>query len=167
MRIPTKIMLAVMGLSMLAVLTAHLISPAAIAEDSNIDNLKTEHLVIKGRDGKQHSFNIEVAATPVDLEIGLMYRKNLALGSGMLFEMGKEQVTKFWMKNTLIPLDMLFIGADGEIKTIHENAEPLSLTSVSSEVPVTAVLELQGGRVHALGIHKGDTVVHGYFAKQD
>jgi uncharacterized membrane protein (UPF0127 family) len=81
----------------------------------------------------------------------------------MLFEMGQEAITSFWMKNTLIPLDMLFIAKNGEIKTIHENAEPKSLTGISSEVPVYAVLEINGGRAKALGIKRGDQVIHPYF----
>lgn len=121
-----------------------------------------EKLVIESKNGR-HTIKIEVAATPVDQEIGLMFREHMDPDHGMLFAMGRTDVLSFWMKNTLIPLDMLFIAPDGTIKKIHENAEPKSLKGVSSEVPVSAVLELNGGRARALGIAEGDKVIHPYF----
>ncbi len=123
-----------------------------------------EKLEIAGKGGVTRSFEVEIAATPVDMEIGLMFRKSMEPDHGMLFELGRTDVTRFWMKNTLIPLDMLFIAPDGTIKTIHENAEPQSLEGISSEVPVSGVLELNGGRARALGIVAGDKVIHPYFS---
>jgi hypothetical protein len=166
MKLSTKTMVIIMGISILLAAASYLLTPAVSKEENAATPLKTETLVITTNAGRQHTFNVEIAATPVDLEIGLMYRKQLAQDGGMLFEMGAEQMTRFWMKNTFIPLDMLFIGADGEIKTLHENAEPHSLEGVSSEVPVTAVLELNGGRARALGIQKGDRVLHAYFSTE-
>lgn len=125
--------------------------------------LKIEKLEIVGKDGKKHAFDIEIAATPVDREVGLMFRDKMSPGHGMLFEMDKTEVTNFWMKNTLIPLDMLFVAPDGTVKTIHQNAVPKDLTAISSEVPVNGVIELNGGRVQALGIAVGDKVVHPFF----
>jgi hypothetical protein len=164
MKFSTKTMVMIMGFSVLLAAASYL-NPTTPSEENAATPLRTETLVIKSNTGRQHKFEVEIAATPVDLEVGLMYRKQLAPNGGMLFEMGGEQMTRFWMKNTLIPLDMLFIGADGEIKTLHENAEPHSLAGISSEVPVTAVLELQGGRSRAPGIQKGDHVLHAYFTK--
>ena len=92
-----------------------------------------------------------------------MFREHMDPDHGMLFEMDGTAITQFWMKNTLIPLDMLFIAPDGTIKTIHENAVPKSLDSISSEVPVSAVLELNGGRAQALGIAAGDKVIYSFF----
>ncbi len=126
--------------------------------------LRTEKLEIVGKDGKKHSFDVEIAATDPDREVGLMFRDKMPADHGMLFEMDKNEVTKFWMKNTLIPLDMLFIAPDGTIKTIHQNAVPKSLDGISSEVPVSGVLELNGGRAQALGIAAGDKVVHPFFS---
>lgn len=123
-----------------------------------------ETLVIETRSGAKHSFEIEVADTPQKQAIGLMYRKQMDADHGMLFLMSREpKETAFWMKNTYIPLDMLFIGADGRIEHIRENTVPLDLTPVPSGVPVTAVLELNGGRTAALGIAEGDRVIHYYF----
>lgn len=126
--------------------------------------LKIEKLEIVGKDGKKHDFDIEIAATPVDREVGLMFRDKMPPDHGMLFEMDKTEITNFWMKNTLIPLDMLFVAPDGTIKTIHQNAVPKDLTAISSEVPVNGVIELNGGRVQALGIAVGDKVVHPFFS---
>jgi uncharacterized membrane protein (UPF0127 family) len=123
---------------------------------------KLETLVIQSKSGK-HTFQVEIAATPVAQEIGLMYREHLEPDHGMLFEMEKERITAFWMKNTLIPLDMLFIAQDGTIKGIHENATPKSLESISSEVPVSGVLEINGGLAKKLGIAVGDRVIHSFF----
>jgi hypothetical protein len=124
---------------------------------------RLETLVIEGNAGGRHSFEVEIASTPAEEEIGLMFREQMAPDHGMLFEMGRTAMTSFWMKNTLIPLDMLFIAADGVIETIHENAVPKSLTGISSEVPVAAVLEINGGRAKELGIGVGDQVIHPYF----
>ena len=122
-----------------------------------------DKLVIVSKDGKQHSFDVEIAATDTDREVGLMFREHMDPDHGMFFEMNKNEITRFWMKNTLIPLDMLFIASDGTIKTIHQNAVPKTLDPISSEVPVNAVLELNGGRAQALGISAGDKVQHSYF----
>ncbi len=127
--------------------------------DAHVDKL-----VIVSKDGTKHNFEVEIAATNVDREVGLMFRDHMAPDHGMLFEMEQTAPTSFWMKNTLIPLDMLFIAPDGTIKTIHENAVPKSLTGISSEVPVSGVLELNGGRAKTLGIAVGDKVVHSYFS---
>ena len=128
------------------------------------DEAHVEKLEIVSKGNVKHTFEVEIAATPVDREVGLMFRTHMEPDHGMLFEMEKTEVTGFWMKNTLIPLDMLFIAPDGTIKTIRENAVPKSLDAVSSDVPVNAVLELNGGRARALGITAGDKVSHSFFA---
>jgi uncharacterized membrane protein (UPF0127 family) len=126
--------------------------------------LRVEKLtIVSGKDGAKHDFDVEIADTPNSREIGLMMRQKMDPDHGMLFEMDQNAVTAFWMKNTLIPLDMLFVGADGTIKTVHANAIPQDLTAISSGVPVTGVIELNGGRAAALGILPGDKVVHAYF----
>ena len=122
-----------------------------------------DKLVIVSGSGARHGISVEIAATPQARETGLMFRAHMDPDHGMLFEMEQTGVTRFWMKNTLIPLDMLFMAPDGTIMTIRENAVPKSLTPVSSDVPVNAVLELNGGRARALGIVAGDKVVHPFF----
>jgi uncharacterized membrane protein (UPF0127 family) len=124
----------------------------------------TSELAIETASGKRH-FNIEVAKTPEQMMQGLMYRRSMAADAGMLFEYDHPQPVAFWMKNTLIPLDMLFIGADGTVLDIHERAVPLSLDSIASDQPVLGVLELNGGTVSRLGIKRGDRVDHPLFAK--
>lgn len=124
---------------------------------------RLEKLTVESKSGP-HTFDIEIAATPAEMETGLMYREHMEPGHGMLFELGRTDVARFWMKNTLIPLDMLFIAPDGIIKKIHENAVPESLTGISSDEPVSGVLELNGGRARVLGITVGDRVVHPYFS---
>ena len=115
----------------------------------------------------RHEFEVEVVASPEDRARGLMYRKELGAKRGMLFDFGREQPVSMWMRNTLIPLDMLFIGEDGEIRTIAAGTTPLSLETISSEVPVLAVLELNAGTTRLLGIRPGDQVVHPIFGNAE
>ena len=105
-----------------------------------------------------HRFTVEVARTPGEQQMGLMYRRTLAPDGGMLFPYDSEQPIAFWMKNTVIPLDLIFIRQDGRIARIAENATPLSLDLIQSGEPVAAVLEIAGGRSAELGIKAGDTV---------
>jgi uncharacterized membrane protein (UPF0127 family) len=110
-----------------------------------------------------HVFAVEMASTPEEVARGLMFRRQLPEGQGMLFDFHKEQPTSFWMKNTYIPLDMIFIRADGRILHIAENRVPLSETLVPSGGPVRAVLEVIGGTAKKLGIAPGDRVGHAIF----
>lgn len=102
------------------------------------------------------SFTIEIADTEASREQGLMYRKALAPDAGMLFDFHREQPVEFWMVNTLIPLDMIFIAADGTVKTIHANAVPEDATPIPSGVPVQFVFEVAGGRAAQIGLKPGD-----------
>jgi uncharacterized protein len=118
-----------------------------------------EQVEIETRLGARHVFSLEVASTPQQLEQGLMYRTELESMTGMLFLFPMELPdVSFWMKNTLIPLDMLFVQSDGVIKKVHANAQPQDLTPISSGGPVRAVIELAGGRAAALNIQPGDKV---------
>ncbi len=110
--------------------------------------------------GGDHVFNVEVVDTPESRAKGLMFRTSLAPDSGMLFDFKETRPVSFWMQNTLIPLDMLFIRKDGTIANIHVNARPLDPASIPSDGPVQFVLELAGGRTVELGIQAGDTVLH-------
>jgi uncharacterized membrane protein (UPF0127 family) len=102
------------------------------------------------------SFTVEIADDGAERAKGLMFRDHLAADAGMLFDYGQEQLASFWMQNTLIPLDMIFIGADGLVKNIHVNARPLDTTSIPSEFPVRFVLEIAGGRSQEIGLAVGD-----------
>lgn len=108
----------------------------------------------------EHRFTVEVVDTNETRAQGLMFRKELAPDAGMLFDFKESRQVAFWMENTLIPLDMLFIRADGMIGNIHVNATPLDRTSIPSDGPVQFVLEIPGGRSVELGIVAGDMVVH-------
>lgn len=122
-------------------------------------------LWIETAGGARYRFEIELAVTPEQQAIGLMNRAEMASNAGMLFVFDPVRPVSFWMKNTLISLDMLFIGADGRIVNIGARTEPLSLASVPSDGPVGAVLEINGGLSAMLGIQPGDKVVHEAFAE--
>ncbi len=105
------------------------------------------------------SFSVELAATGPALDRGLMYRRSLPAGQGMLFDFGSEQRITMWMKNTYLPLDMIFIGVDGRISRIAANTKPLS-TSLISGGRARYVLEVNAGAARKLGITVGDRVSH-------
>ena len=118
-------------------------------------------LTITTAAGKVHRFIVEVARTEAQQAQGLMNRQTLAPDRGMIFPYATPTMAAFWMKNTLIPLDMIFIRADGTIARIEANTVPLSLDPVPAGEPVGAVLELAGGRSAELGIAAGDKVSWG------
>ena len=111
-----------------------------------------------------HAFSVEMAVTEPEREKGLMFRKELPEGHGMLFDFHREQEVGFWMQNTYIPLDMIFIRGDGRILRIAENTEPLSTKLVPSGEAVRAVLEVIGGTARKFGIAPGDRVAHPIFS---
>lgn len=115
--------------------------------------------------GARHRFRVELAETPAQHARGLMFRADLAPDAGMLFDYGAPRHVSMWMKNTLVPLDMLFIAADGEIVRIARWTTPLSLEPVPSLAPVAGVLELRGGTADRLGLRAGDRAVHPIFAR--
>ena len=128
-----------------------------LAACSRGDHLPTTKIVIDTAHGPV-SFTVEVAADEASRQKGLMYRTELAPDAGMLFDFEKPALETFWMKNTPLPLDMLFIRQDGTISTIVTNTVPYSEEPIPSSEPVRAVLEINGGRSAALGIGQGDRV---------
>ena len=128
---------------------------AAIAQDKP---LPVTTIVIDTDHGP-HTFRVEVAGDPASQEKGLMFRKEMAPDAGMIFDFHRPQMEAFWMKNTILPLDMIFIRANGSISSVAPNAVPYSTTTIQSIEPVRAVLELNGGRAAQLGIEP-DQVVH-------
>lgn len=109
-------------------------------------------------DGQRHEFAVEVARTAQEQARGLMFRTELGPNEGMIFLRDPPDVASFWMKNTPLPLDILFIGRDGRIMNIAAETVPYSLESVSAVGLTSAVLEIPGGRAAELGIEPGDTV---------
>src|SRR5215471_534531 len=119
-------------------------------------------LVIETAKGK-FRFDIELALTPPQMAQGLMYRRTLAADAGMLFDYGDPQPIAMWMKNTFIPLDMIFVAKDGKVVDLHERAVPMSLDTIESKVPAKAVIEVNAGTIGRLGIRIGDVVRYSSF----
>lgn len=120
-------------------------------------------ITIRTQDNQNFKFNIELALTPQQQARGMMFRNFMAEDSGMLFLFKKEEPRSFWMKNTLIPLDLLFVAKDGEIHHVHSRAKPQDLTQITAKRPAMAVLEIKGGMADILGITPGDKILHPYF----
>jgi hypothetical protein len=135
---------------------------AALAQEPNITGpqpeLPKEKLTIITRDGVRHDFMVEMAITPQQQTVGLMFRPAVPPESGMLFDWGIPHDSQMWMRNTISPLDMVFINADGTIRSIAENTVPESLAVIDSRGPVRATLELQAGITAKLNIRVGDKV---------
>lgn len=117
--------------------------------------LQTAPLEIRSANGT-HRFTVELALSVEEQAKGLMFRKQLGPNAGMLFPFARPRPASFWMKNTLIPLDMIFVRPDGTIGRIAANTTPLSLEPVAFGEPAAAVLEIAGGRAAQLGIREGD-----------
>lgn len=136
--------------------------PAAVAAQS-LDDFARSSLGIETADGAVHEFQVYLARTPQQLARGLMYVAELPADQGMLFDYPRPRRVSMWMKNTLIPLDMLFIRAGGVIANIAQRTVPGSLAVINSEGKARAVLELNGGTAARLGIRPGDRVRHAIF----
>jgi len=133
-----------------------------LAASTTVRAASVEQLEIATKNGVR-VFEVEMAVTPQEQEQGLMYRRELADGKGMLFDMGKERPATFWMKNTYVSLDMIFIRADGSIARIAHGTTPLSEARIESGVPVRGVLEVVAGTAKRYGIAPGDRVGHRIF----
>lgn len=138
-----------------------LVVPACRAEET----VKLEPLQIVSANGTRHSFRTEIADTVEKRTIGMMFRKKMDKDFAMLFvfDGDGEQEHSFWMKNTMIPLDIVFIGKDGTIRHIHPEAKPYDETGIPSEGLAFSVLEIKGGRAAKLGLKPGDVVHHAIF----
>ena len=129
---------------------------------ADLQRFPSSELTIVSATGK-HRFKVELAETPAQMAQGLMFRRSLAPDAGMLFDYKEPTAATMWMRNTLIPLDMLFVDEHGRIVNIHQRAVPNSLDTISAAAPVRAVIELNGGTVERLGIRPGDRVVFPIF----
>ena len=115
----------------------------------------------------EHKFVVDVATTMAQRQVGLMYRKKMARNRGMMFDFGEEQLIAMWMKNTLIPLDMLFVDKTGKILQIERATTPLSLETIAGRRPAMSVIELNAGLTTELGISEGDQVMHNIFFREE
>ncbi len=145
-------------------LTLLALAPAAVFAQSDEPNgpqpeLLKQQIVIVTKAGQRHIFTVEMATTAAQQTTGLMFRKSVPPDGGMLFDWGTPRQSEMWMKNTLVPLDMVFITTDGTIDSIAENTVPHSLRIIASYGPVLATLELAGGTTARLGISVGDKVL--------
>jgi uncharacterized membrane protein (UPF0127 family) len=148
-------------IALLTLLAVAWTAPAA-AQDG-FATFETASLSIETAAGDEHSFQVEIAETGAQRAQGLMFRRQMAPDAGMLFLFGDSQVRAMWMKNTLIPLDMLFIDEMGKIVRIEERTVPHSERTIVSGGPVSAVLELNAGTASRLMIKPGDRVRHPAF----
>jgi uncharacterized membrane protein (UPF0127 family) len=144
------------------VLVALLLSALVSQPAGALETFKTSELTILTTGGP-HKFTIELAITGPEREQGLMFRRSLAPDAGMLFDMDSPTNITMWMKNTFIPLDMLFLDPGGRIVDIHERAVPQSTDIISTRAPARYVIELNGGTAERLGIKIGDRVTSPYF----
>lgn len=142
------------ALYLLAFLPVAILAGAAAAPNQG---LPTERIKIDSATGS-HVFTVEIAADDASRETGLMFRTHMAPDAGMLFDFHTPQPTQFWMENTVLPLDMLFVRADGTIANIKADAVPYSRQTIPSAGPVLVVIELNAGRAAALRIKPGDRV---------
>ncbi len=147
---------------LLALLPAALACQAArapaLAQTGPQPKLPMEPLVIVGRDGTRHAFNVEMALSGEQQMTGLMFRPSVPANEGMLFDWGAPRESAMWMRNTITSLDMVFINQDGTIRRIAERTVPQSLATIPSNGPVRATLELAAGTAERLGLHVGDRV---------
>ena len=139
------------------VLAVLILAAACMPAAAALPSLPVETITIDTKSGP-HSFSVEVAADDESRERGLMYRTAMAPDAGMLFDFHTPQSVAFWMENTVLPLDMLFVKSDGTIARIKANATPYSRENIPSGEPVQLVIELNGGRAAALGIVEGARV---------
>jgi uncharacterized membrane protein (UPF0127 family) len=154
---------ALMRRRLLVVILVALVA-TAFAPAARLPAQELQQLEIASKTGV-HIFGVEMAVTPEEQARGLMFRRELPEMQGMLFDFHSEQPTSFWMKNTYVPLDMIFIRRDGRILRIEANTQPLSEALVPPDGPVTvrAVLEVIAGTAKKLGIAPGDRVIHPIF----
>ncbi len=146
-------------------LLARLALVFALALLAACDQLAGENVAILHTAIGDWRFTVEIADDDSERARGLMYRQSLAPDAGMLFDFQDERPVAFWMQNTLIPLDMIFIAADGTVRSFHERARPLDPSSIPSGAPVRFVLEIPGGRAAEIGLAVGDRLEHPRIAR--
>ena len=154
-----KTLQTIVTISLLAIMIAAYCSGQTKTEEISFE--KSE-IWIETQTGREH-FIVEVAVTPKQRQQGLMFRSKMPLDRGMLFNFGNEVRLAMWMKNTLIPLDMLFVNKKGTIHNIVQNTVPLSLQTIPGGGPTLVVIELNAGVTQQLRINAGDKVIHEIF----
>lgn len=133
-------------------------TPPATPRAHPLSGLEIIALTVTSEDGKAHQFAVEVARTAMEQARGLMFREAMGANEGMIFPNDPPQMRSFWMRNTVLPLDLIFVGPDHRIVNIAADAVPYSEATIPSASPVIAVLEINGSRAAELGIKPGDRV---------
>jgi uncharacterized protein len=146
--------------SVFALLMAAMLIAATLASPARADGLETLQIITASG---THDFQVEVAKDEESRARGLMNRPFMPADRGMLFEFERQEPVAFWMKNTYIPLDMIFISSKGRVTNVVANAEPLSERMLPSGPPCVAVLELNGGAAASIGLKVGDAIRHPFF----
>ena len=154
----------VLGLAVLSLVASATMSMQVRAQGAPATTA-TEALAVVTAGGQRHSFQVEVMRNDEQRARGLMFRRFLPADRGMLFDFQRVAPVSMWMQNTYIPLDMLFIRADGTIARIEEHTEPLSTRTIPSGEPVLGVLEINAGVSAQLGIKAGDRIEHPMFRR--
>lgn len=147
----------------IAILSALVFAPASALAQNTPDNLLTPLTVTTPKG--DFTYRVELAVTDLQKTRGLMFRRKMPQDQGMLFEFGKARMVLMWMKNTYLPLDMVFMKADGTIARIAENTTPFSLDTISSGVPVSFVLELNAGEAARTGLKPGIKMNYATFSR--
>jgi uncharacterized membrane protein (UPF0127 family) len=163
--VPPQLPLRRAACALFAVLLAAPLAPTMPRAETAVDDMaaaRTEPLGIATKGGRR-AFKVEVMRNDADRARGLMFRKAMAADRGMLFDFEAVQPVNMWMKNTYLPLDMVFIRPDGTVARVAADTEPLSTKVIPSGEPVLAVLELNAGTAEKLGIRPGDRVEHALF----
>ena len=148
----------------LCVATSLLGSPAFAQTSKNdvVDFGQPQALKIQSGE-TVHEFAVEEAKTLDQQARGMMFRESMTADTGMIFEFEEPKIATIWMKNTSIPLDILFVRSNGKILKIEHSHKPYTLRSASSEAVIASVVELKGGEAKARGIRPGDTIKHPFF----
>lgn len=150
---------------MIRVLAAVIVLLLGVSAAAQSVTFGASRLEVVADGGRRHAFAVELAVTPEQLSQGLMFRRDLPAGTGMLFDFGSARQVSMWMKNTLIPLDMLFMDRAGRVVHVEQYAVPGSLEPRGPAEPVLGVLELPAGTARRLGLKPGDRVIHSMFER--
>ncbi|EBA17971.1 hypothetical protein RSK20926_19572 [Roseobacter sp. SK209-2-6] len=150
--------------SLTALVSLTICSTLSLAGEASAEECKAQRVDLRGDWGRV-SFTIEIADDEKERSLGLMHREHLPRGRGMLFVFPKPQSATFWMKNTLIPLDMIFVDQQGVVVSVHENAVPGDLTPIHGGDSIYSVLEINGGLAARYGISPGSQIRHEIFSK--
>ena len=153
------LLLGLVATALVSVPLAFRMTEAQVTRAHPFERSEVTIVTLQGR----FRFSVEMAVTPAQRQLGLQGRAHLPADAGMLFDFGRDQPVSMWMLNTRIPLDMVFLSEAGRAVKVVEDTQPFSLDTISSDVPVRAVLELNAGTAERIGLKTGSRVLHPMF----